>query len=321
MRITTADFGTELCQRNRHQLMRSSNLPVYANLLLYLVAHTAYSVTEYATFSERHMISYRIIKDDQNEILHKAHKVIFAVKHRNLDILEETLMRVSDPASLEYGNYWGVADVAKLTSNPEGLSHLKRYLFQNGVQITKVSLHGEYVSATAKIMDWEAIFNTKFYTFEHRIDSSRNTLRAQSYTLHDDIAQHVSAVFRVIDLPLDRPRITMVKQSLMNSHVTPAGSGSVYSSGTITPAVLNAYYNVSSNVGDKSISQFVYMPGLYSTLDLALFQRTYGLPIEPVDNDPDHCANKTCNLDSCGEEALDIQWIMAMAQNMNTTVG
>ena len=48
-----------------------------------------------------------------------SHEVIFAVKQRNLDIIERHVLKVSDPKNVEYGAYLSRFEMAELSANPE----------------------------------------------------------------------------------------------------------------------------------------------------------------------------------------------------------
>lgn len=47
------------------------------------------------------------------------HEVVFAVKQRNLDVIERHVVKVSDPTNVEYGVYLSRFEMAELCANPE----------------------------------------------------------------------------------------------------------------------------------------------------------------------------------------------------------
>lgn len=95
--------------------------------------------------------------------------------------------------------------------------------------------------------------------------------------------------------------------------------------GYVTPALLNRIYSIDSNSGGGLGSQAVYetIGQSFSPSDLALFQKQFGLPSQPVAEDiGGHMSNTACknnNGNDCIEANLDVQYLMAVAQAVPTT--
>ena len=67
----------------------------------------------------------------------------------------------------------------------------------------------------------------------------------------------------------------------------------------------------------------IFSSGYFSASDLAQFQSTYNIPLHPVDHDPgSRNSESTClsQPSKCYENNLDLQYSMAIAQNVSTTV-
>lgn len=235
------------------------------------------------------------------------HEVIFAVKQRNLDILEKTFWEVSDPKNEKYGKFMTREQVADLTANPEGTKVIVDYLKGiDGIVSINPTLYGEYIRVKAPIHVWESIFKTSFYTFKHAEGTSPSVDRALSYTLEDNIATFVDTVWNTVQLP------PIMKYGAIHKE------GSAVT-GTITPATLNKYYGITSNTGNSKVSQSVFetIGQYYSPSDLAQFQKTYGLPNQPVAVDIGGFASDTqctSNANNCAEANLDVQYMMAVSQ-------
>ena len=91
---------------------------------------------------------------------------------------------------------------------------MTEWLKTNGVNIVKTTLFGEYITAQAKVSTWERMFDTKMHEFHpirnkksaegiesSEIDKSSSVIRAESFSLPEEINDHVHSVFRYINLP------------------------------------------------------------------------------------------------------------------------
>jgi tripeptidyl-peptidase-1 len=241
----------------------------------------------------------------------KYHEVVFAVKQQNLDKLEKFLFEVSDPKNSKYGQYLSRSEVADMTANPKATQVITDFLIANGATITKKTPHGEYITARAKVELWEKLFATTFYEFEHE---SKPVVRAKDYSLPVELADHVHAVFNTVQLPpRSAPRKQLVKK----------GTG-LQAAGSITPAVLNSYYHITSNTGSAAASQSVFesLEQYYSPADLQTFEANYGLPSEAVAYDiGGYESDSECvsNPNNCAEANLDVQYLIAVSQVTPTT--
>jgi len=242
------------------------------------------------------------------------HEVVFAVNQKNIDKLESLLFEVSDPKNSKFGQYLNRQQVANLTSNIEGTEFVSKYLNQNGIKIVKSTPHGEYITAKASVELWEKMFATTFYTFNHVENAVKPVVRSTHYSIPSELANHVSAVFNTAQLP---PRVPAKRLRTLKGSA-PEKSGS------ITPAVLNSYYDISSNKGNNLGSQCLFesLGQYYSPADLTQFQEAYDLPKEEVAVDVGgYVSDSECVDDpnNCIEANLDVQYIMAVSQVTPTT--
>lgn len=242
------------------------------------------------------------------------HEVVFAVNQKNIDKLESLLFEVSDPKNEKYGKYLNRAEVANLTANAEATEFISKYLNQNGVKILKTTPHGEYITAKASIEQWERMFATTFYTLNHVEKVMKPVIRAPHYSIPTELAEHVAAVFNTVQIP---PRAAGKKALTLKSDA-PAKAGS------ITPAVLNSYYEITSNTGSVKASQCVFesLGQYYSPSDLTLFEENYNLPKEAVATDiGGYVSDSECvdDANNCIEANLDVQYLIAVSQVTPTT--
>ena len=164
------------------------------------------------------------------------HEVIFVTQERNREELNRIFHDVSDPDSPNYGKYWSSEQLARLTANLAARDAIVSYLTATaGVEITKQTLHGEMITARASVAVWERMFHTEFYYYQrlnHDIDNSdevstegnssnhhsssspqssasakhspsvRMFIRAEAYSLPEQLYTHVFTVLHTIHMPL-----------------------------------------------------------------------------------------------------------------------
>ena len=271
------------------------------------------------TVHEKAVYEHRrdFVKNDKplgyTESLTIMHDVIFAVRQMNMKSLENILLDVSDPVSPNYGKHLTGSEVASITGNPIGNIKVIQHLNFFNITILNQTIYGEFITARANIKQWSLFFSNEFYKFNHISNQYDHVYRALYYSLPGDLHEHVDTVFYVIHLPLPKPRIYPLLQ--LNQKL----------SNTITPSVLNSFYNIFTNTGSMSVSQNVYMAieQYFSSADIATFQSRYGIPAHLIDSDPNNRDSATAcnkNVNSCIEGDLDVQYMLAIAQNTYTTV-
>lgn len=285
------------------------------------------------------------------------HEVMFAVQLLNMDRLESRLLDVSNPSSPNYGDYMTKAQVTEMTSNPIANKRIKEYLKMSGASIISETHGGEYISATGPVKLWEGMFNTEFFVFHHkRIGSAKiEVVRAEKYSVPLILNDYVASVFHTIQMPLHistPPMMTPVDPSYylspipvatpivdddliefnrtlinVNSEFKDRLITEMHTSGRpgyITPSILRSTYNIDESLGSDESTQGLYetLTQSYSPSDLLKFQKQYGVSQSGiVTSIGNHSSDATCLNDgyNCIEGNLDIQYMMAIAQNAPTT--
>ena len=210
-----------------------------------------------------------------------------------------------------------------------------------------MSKRQEYIKATAPVGIWEKLFSTTFYNWvdesPHNVfEKGEFAVRAVEYSLPEEVAAHIEAVFNTVQAPpvihkdFHRkedaskelvhhdmvPNMERVKTSLRKAEAAAASNGvssTVGANSVVTVAFLNEYYGIPSNVGDAALEQSVFETAseYMSPNDLATFQSTYSLHSQAADNIGGFTTN-SCSLTSsgnnCDEGNLDIQYIMGISQ-------
>jgi len=263
------------------------------------------AIIQYANFADR---ADYIISHGKN-ILGEEHEVVFSIKHSNADRLEKILADISDPfLPQNYGRFLNRKEISSLIANEVGLTSLKKYLAHHEIDIVEETLYGEYVTARASISKWETVFSTEFYSFQN-VGNQNYIYRANHYSLDDVIAQHISAVFNVIDLPL--PHHTL---NLIHLESSPESS-------KVTPSSLNSFYNIFNNIGSKDVKHRLYSSGaqFISTEDTATFRSKYGIRTHDLgdslltESQPNGCINSN----DCGDNNFEAQYSTAIAQDVD----
>eukprot|EP01038_Epipyxis_sp_PR26KG_P006001 gene6001-8263_t len=240
----------------------------------------------------------------------QLHEVVFAVKQVNIDELTTLVNEVSNPISSKYGNHLTSEEVYQLTANIKSINQIKKFFKRNNIVLVEQSLYGDYLTATAPIGKWETVLNAEFYSFEISSSHGIQTFhRALHYSLPLELIDHVETVLKTTQFPA--PNVFNSAIHLASANTDP-----------ITPSVLNSYYNISGNTRASTATQAVYAPSgqYFGPSDLNTFQSTFGLPVKVVNNSNGRDNDIACqtNANSCTEGNLDIQYMMGIAQNVQT---
>jgi len=277
--------------------------------------------------------SWKVNSKTPNPSPDTHHKVVFAIKQKRLKKIERILFHVSDPHSQAYGKFLSRSEVAELTSNINSTEAVLEALRRiDGVVIFSVSIYGEYIAAIAPVFIWESLFQSKFYYFYHK---NHKAARMPSFILPASFSEHVSCVFNIIDFPfplelkktispLDLETTAPIyKEKIAQRTFPPVAILNQYVA-IAAPSYINYIHNISNNTGNSRGSQLIYstVNQSYSKADLTSFQATFQLPPQlPIKNINGYVTEGPCkNASFCAEANLDTQWIMAIAQNIPTTV-
>lgn len=239
----------------------------------------------------------------------ELHEVVFAIKQRNLDLLDTILMEVSDPTNPRYGQHLTFEQVGMLTTNTQATEQIVAWLNEHHVTVVHTTKRGEYIKARAPVGTWEQLLGTEFYQYQH--PKLGSVVRSEIYNLPASKEELLSAVFNTVQFPEEvAPKIV-------------TSSPSLRAAGTTTPDLLNSFYHITSNNGNGKGSQSLYasLDQYYSPADLATFQNKFNLPHDEVDTviggheDDGKCRNPN----NCAEANLDVQYMMGVSQNVPTT--
>jgi hypothetical protein len=236
---------------------------------------TATSLTEYGYYQHRQDYVKESTVLDKN----LNHNIIWAVKQKNMDILEQMLNDVSNPFSQNYGKYLNSTEIASMTFDQEANSIVTKYFIKRNIRIISQTLHGEYFTTEAPLSTWENVFSTEFHMYKHINNEHPPIYRALNYTVPEELSNYLTSVLQIVQLP------PMHRKPLPS--ITPLDTSTKAASNLLTPNVLNSYYNIFTNTASKAATQIIYssVNQYFSSIDLSSFQSTYNLPSQPVDAD------------------------------------
>lgn len=250
--------------------------------------------------------------------------LLFALRQRNISELMRIADAVSDPLSKSYGRYLSLEELHSLVGDAAAAEGAVAWLRAHGFSSIVLYPHAGFVSAEHSAGHLQELFSARVFAFEHLLEENgRHLLRAHEHTIPEDLAQFVEAVFGLSDFPLvstispfvvafDDDNETMAPQSEPEE---------------ITPTVLRKWYGLGeladTVVADKRSTQSLFeaLEQYYSPKDLDLFQSRFGLHRNDIarvvgKNEPEVCEISPRH---CAEGELDVEYVMAIAQDAPTT--
>lgn len=180
-------------------------------------------------------------------------------------------------------------------------------------------MNGEYILASAEILTWENLFDCKFHQWIEEIPyaatlSKRILDRTLEYTIPEAIADHVSAIFNIVEFP---PQIVSRSATMTPVPEPQTSAVSSYDAHEITLATLNERYKIPNNTGSALLTQSVFSTiGLsFSQQDLRSFQLENKIHVQPAVDPYKRSINASnCDGEQCKEGNLDLQYMMGIAQ-------
>ncbi|KAK6966626.1 family S53 protease-like protein [Favolaschia claudopus] len=241
----------------------------------------------------------------------------FGLASNNIAGLHEKLLSISTPGSADFRK-WMTQDEVKTFVSPssEAVDAFNAFASVNSMKTSVISPHGDWISATLPISQANTLFGAKYTNFTHP-DLAKPLLRTLSVSLPAELAAHVqvihpSTAFTVprIKAPDTVPRSSTPPEYLKRKAAIPAGCDTSTNGGRITPACLQAIYDIPTTPATQQNNVLMvtgYGPrALGNQADLELFLRTYrpDLPSNTTfkqivlgnETDPD-TANTEANLD------------------------
>ena len=241
-----------------------------------------------------------------------------ALPQQNLDQFYQTVDSISDPTSSEYGNFLEkdqVDSILKPTSDSK--TAVTSWLKQNGV--TQYSTDGFFVNFATDVQTANGLLGANF---KHYTKDGVTKLRTLSYSVPDNVAQHVDFVTPTTFFG----QTSAFRPTHRYAHGSPLGARALNAScaTAITPQCVRELYNTVGYVPDpKSGSRigfgsFLNESSRYS--DLAQYEQYFGIPSQNfsvvlINGGVD---NQTVS-DNHGEADLDVENIIGVAFGLPVT--
>lgn len=243
--------------------------------------------------------------------------ITIAVKLNNVADLERHIDEISDPQHARYGDHMTIDEINELTSNWEATGRIYTWLLSEGVDAESIRLSrgGDFVHVTMKADQAERVLDASFHHFEHQATGLK-AIRTPIYRLPGSIKNLVDFVSGSTLFPTTAPRAVRSEIEAVEGVPIPAGY--------VTPQLLTKFYKVDNTVvASQDATQSVYenLGQSYDEADLNAFQQQFGLHQNKVTkvigpNTPSECSTNSQN---CGEALLDVEYMMALAQDAPTT--
>jgi tripeptidyl-peptidase-1 len=236
-------------------------------------------------------------------------KLIFAVKQRNLHILDEAFWAISTPGDLRYGDHLTIDQINDMIAPTElTLEKIIFWLKSQGIRDARVLRSHDYITCSMTMAQAERIFEVKFSTYRHSSGVIfKGTLGP--YSLPDAIAEELDLVSGLVGIP----NLELMKRPILGN--------SQAADQLITPEIIRARYNVTENLvvtnSNNSNAVAEFQSQFYSPSDLATFFKDY-VPFAPAQVVDKVIGTNIPQLPGI-EASLDIQYLMGVAPNASTS--
>jgi tripeptidyl-peptidase-1 len=233
----------------------------------------------------------------------------FDVRQKNLDIVDKLFWDISNPKSENYTKYLTFAEIGDLVRNDEGTRAVETFLFENGAAILSKTNDGLFVETQLPAYKVEELFKAEFNIYVQK--NGKRIVKTEYFEIPQQLLNHVSHLPHIAHFP---------NYKRFGKYELPYGDTPY-----VSPQLLYDYYGIlNPKVSVNSSSTLSVLEAEesdFSNSDLEIFQKDFNLSIHNVTtiigpNDESLCSGDS---DNCGEANLDVQYILATAQNAELT--
>jgi subtilase family serine protease len=124
-----------------------------------------------------------------------------------LEALEALVLERSDPTSQNYQQWLTHDEVLSMVTNPISYQRVLHWCNENKLNVTFATNGKEYLRITSTVDHLERVLHVRFYHFEEYFEGERRSeqrqsyLRAEKFTIPEELAPHVEAIFNIVDAP------------------------------------------------------------------------------------------------------------------------
>ncbi|KAF2077572.1 hypothetical protein CYY_001113 [Polysphondylium violaceum] len=232
------------------------------------------------------------------------------LRQKNLDILESTLLDVSNPKSINYGKWWSSDEIMDLIEpSVDDIKIVISYLLENGC--FNIENHRDMVKASANVDDIEKMFNVKMATFSHKVKNQFIVRSSESYSVPREIKSLVHIVTGVSELPHYN---TGPKSHKININERQESIEKGADPGLIIPYTLQKLYGIPIGMGNDSASSVCVVEfedyASFNKEDLFEFAAATATPHINVD----HIIGPFEPYAPGGEATLDVQYAGSISE-------
>lgn len=236
-------------------------------------------------------------------------EMLFAVKQTNVGVLEDTLMKVSDPRSKDYGAHLTNEQVHALVRPLDHhVATVKHFLASHGATAVSVTPNSDFIRATVTVEMAEKMLSAEYYKLAHV--GGTTVHRALSYSLPHEVAAAVDFVSPTVHIPTPPSRPRILKQHDQDKGLTNG------------PRVLRNLYSVGDVLGQAPANKMAvtaFLEQHYHEGDLQEFWKLF------CDNGlvcgkglPGLKGDETTGVGAGVEAMLDIESITGVAGNVTS---
>ncbi|THH29754.1 hypothetical protein EUX98_g4430 [Antrodiella citrinella] len=255
-------------------------------------------------------------------------KLRIALAQNNPAGLTAALLDVSEPTSANFRQHLTKEEVeAFVAPKPETVTAVNQWLSENGLNATKISPTGDWISFEVPVSKASELLNADFETFTH-VATGDESIRTLAYSIPADLVGHVELVHPTISFPNPSGHLPVFSTPAKLPSAGNLTSEAVPSScaKTVTPACVQALYSVPTTPATEKtntlgVSGFIQQYA--NQADLKTFLSDYRTDISSSTTfnlqTLDGGSNSQSPSQASDEANLDIQYTVGLATGVPTT--
>ncbi|KAF2091895.1 tripeptidyl-peptidase-like protein [Saccharata proteae CBS 121410] len=206
-------------------------------------------------------------------------RFMIAVKQPNQALFEQTLLEISTPGHVNYGQHFKRDELkAMLRPKAEATDSIIRWLRDSGIQNDDIEDDGEWINFVATVSQAEKLMATKFQVYQSSIRKSVEKIRTLQYYVPQELHEHITMIQPTTRFAQIRPERSSVltKQKIGHAHT---GLNVTACNATITPTCLKELYNIKGYEPSPGACDFLGVNGFLEEYaryaDLKTFEAEY----------------------------------------------
>ncbi|KAK5988017.1 Tripeptidyl-peptidase sed2 [Cladobotryum mycophilum] len=244
-----------------------------------------------------------------------------ALRQQSSDILEQRVIDISTPGNPSYGKHLGRDEVRSLTApSSEAVSEVTAWLKKNGV--SSVEVNNDWIKFGTTVKNANALLNTRFAWYDHSPEDGRyassTKLRTLSYSLPDELVQHIDMVQPTTRFGRIGSDTSRVFTSVKYADELEMAADSANTRVPVTPDLLKSLYGINYTAKASgnlvAVASFLEEYARYSDLDL--FKQKYvpqaagqSFDVELINGGK----NDQNSSEDSGEANLDVQTVLGIS--------